>query len=42
MFSEDFSGNVSLDSILEKMISTGFQATNIGLAIEQVNKMVCH
>lgn len=39
-FSEDFSGDYSLDSMVQKMISTGFQATNVGLAIEEINKMV--
>ncbi len=36
----DFDGVVSLDSLMDKMITTGFQATNIGLAVEEINKMV--
>ena len=39
--SMDFDGEVTLDSLMAKMITTGFQATNIGLAIEEINKMVC-
>lgn len=37
---EDFSGEVTLDSMMEKMIATGFQATNIGLAIAEINRML--
>ncbi len=37
---EDFSGEVTLDSLARSMISSGFQATNVGLAIEEINRMV--
>ena len=37
---EDFSGEVSLDSLVCGMFTTGFQATNVGLAINEINRMV--
>ena len=33
-------GEISLDSIMQKMLTTGFQATNVGLAINEINRMV--
>lgn len=30
----------TLDSLAQAMLTTGFQATNVGLAIDQINKMV--
>lgn len=39
---EDFSKpeELSLDSLVSKMMFTGFQATNVGLAIEEINRML--
>ena len=37
---EDFSTEVSLDSLVAGMMATGFQASHLGLAVEQINKMV--
>jgi deoxyhypusine synthase len=37
---EDFSDGANLDSMVQKMLTTGFQATNVALAIEVINKMV--
>lgn len=36
----DFSNGCDLDSILGAMITSGFQATALGQAIEEVNRMV--
>ncbi len=36
----DFDRPVSLDDLMASMIATGFQATNVGLAVEQINQMV--
>lgn len=36
----DFSCNVTLDSFASSFLSTGFQASNVGLAIEEINKML--
>jgi deoxyhypusine synthase len=36
---QDFEGDVSLDSLLGSFLSTGFQATNMGLAIHEINRM---
>ena len=32
-------GPPTLDGVLETMLTTGFQATNLGLAIEEINRM---
>lgn len=32
-------GNNSIDAIMKSMITTGFQATNVGLAIQQIDQM---
>lgn len=37
---EDFSTGAHLDEMVQKMLTTGFQATNVALAIEVINKMV--
>jgi hypothetical protein len=37
----DFNKEVNLDALMAAMITTGFQATNVGLAVEEINKMVC-
>ena len=37
---EDFSQGALLDDMVRKMLTTGFQATNVALAIEVINKMV--
>lgn len=39
-FSLDFNKPVELDDLAASMLSTGFQATNVGLAIEEINRMV--
>ena len=36
----DFNTEVTLDSIMASMFTTGFQATNIALAVDEINKMV--
>jgi hypothetical protein len=35
-----FDGCVNLDSLAASMLATGFQATNVGLAINEINRMV--
>jgi deoxyhypusine synthase len=35
----DFNGGVSLDGLLGSYLRTGFQATNLGLAIEEIQRM---
>lgn len=35
----DFNSNNDIDSIMQAYVSTGFQATNLGLAIQQVQQM---
>ena len=40
LFREDFAGDVTLDGIMGRCVSTGFQATNMGLAIAEINRMV--
>lgn len=37
---EDFSHGARLDDMVKKMLTTGFQATNVALAIEVINKMI--
>ena len=39
-YSEDFASEVNLDSFMQTMLTTGFQATNVGLAINEINRMV--
>lgn len=36
----DFNEGRSLDDIMGKMLTSGFQATNLGQAIDRVNEMV--
>ncbi len=36
----DFAGGVDYDMILQSMSTTGFQASNFGRAVDQINKMV--
>ena len=36
----DFSNGVDYEAILGSYINSGFQATNFGLAVEEINKMV--
>ncbi|RYG68688.1 hypothetical protein EON64_04610 [archaeon] len=36
----DFDQKPDLDSLMAAMLTTGFQATNVGLAIEEINRMV--
>mmetsp|Transcript_4457 Transcript_4457/g.4579 ORF Transcript_4457/g.4579 Transcript_4457/m.4579 type:complete len:363 (+) Transcript_4457:109-1197(+) len=37
---EDFSADVSLEQLVSKMLTTGFQATNVGLAIKEIQNMI--
>lgn len=37
---EDFSKEVTLDSLAATMMFSGFQATNVGLAIDEINRML--
>jgi deoxyhypusine synthase len=37
----DFNKGINLNALLESYLYTGFQATNFGLAVEEINKMVC-
>lgn len=37
----DFNQGINYRSLLESFVTTGFQATNFGLAVEQINSMVC-
>lgn len=37
---QDFEAEVSLESLTDSLISTGFQATNVGLAIKEINRML--
>lgn len=36
----DFSQGLDFEKLLDSLKYTGFQATNIGLAIDQINRMV--
>ena len=36
----DFSGGVDYHALLESYKTTGFQASNFGKAVEEINKMV--
>eukprot|EP00598_Pedospumella_elongata_P006845 CAMPEP_0184986964 /NCGR_PEP_ID=MMETSP1098-20130426/18483_1 /TAXON_ID=89044 /ORGANISM="Spumella elongata, Strain CCAP 955/1" /LENGTH=373 /DNA_ID=CAMNT_0027511359 /DNA_START=17 /DNA_END=1138 /DNA_ORIENTATION=+ len=36
----DFSNGADLDSLAASMLTTGFQATNVGLAINEINRML--
>lgn len=38
----DFNKGNNLNSLLESYLYTGFQATNFGLACEEINKMVTY
>ena len=37
----DFNQGIDYDRILQSYLTTGFQATNFALAVQQVNQMVC-
>lgn len=37
----DFNEGIDYHAILQSYKTTGFQATNFGLAVEEINKMVC-
>jgi deoxyhypusine synthase len=37
----DFENGASLEDLAQSLIATGFQATNVGMAIEEINRMVC-
>jgi deoxyhypusine synthase len=37
----DWNKGVSYEALLETYRFCGFQATNFGLAVEEINKMVC-
>eukprot|EP01031_Cornospumella_fuschlensis_P037168 gene37168-45112_t len=36
----DFDQKPDLDAVMAAMLTTGFQATNVGLAIEEINRML--
>lgn len=36
----DFNGGVDYEKLMDAMLTTGFQATNLGLAVEEVNRML--
>lgn len=36
----DFNHGIDYSKLLESYVHTGFQATNLGLAIKEINKMV--
>lgn len=36
----DFEGEVTLDALVGSMLTTGFQATNVALAINEINRMI--
>jgi len=36
----DFSQPVTMDTWAQSMLGTGFQATNVALAIDEINRMV--
>ena len=35
----DFNASVELDAIMDSLLTTGFQATNLGLAVDQIRQM---
>jgi deoxyhypusine synthase len=35
----DFNASVALDAIMDSLLTTGFQATNLGLAVDQIRQM---
>lgn len=37
----DFNQGVNYSELLSTYLHSGFQATNFGLAVEEINKMVC-
>ena len=37
----DFNKGVDHSALLDSFLTSGFQATNFGLAVEEINKMVC-
>jgi len=37
----DFNEGVDYSRLFESYVNTGFQATNLGLAIREINRMVC-
>lgn len=36
----DFNNGIKYDEILQSYLTSGFQATNFGKAVEEINKMV--
>jgi len=38
----DFNEGVDYSRLFESYVNTGFQATNLGLAIREINRMVCY
>mmetsp|Transcript_28771 Transcript_28771/g.48296 ORF Transcript_28771/g.48296 Transcript_28771/m.48296 type:complete len:379 (-) Transcript_28771:1150-2286(-) len=36
----DFNNGAALDTMMQSMLNTGFQATNVGLAINEINRML--
>ena len=37
----DFNEGIDYHKLLQSYVTSGFQATNVGLAIEEIKKMVC-
>lgn len=38
----DFNEGIDFHALLQSYKTTGFQATNFGLAVDQIKLMVCH
>lgn len=38
----DFNNGINYDEILKSFLTSGFQATNFGNAVEEINKMVMY
>ena len=38
----DFNKNISFDELFENMVTMGFQATNVGLAINEIRHMLSY
>jgi len=37
----DFNNGIDYHKLLSSFLTTGFQATNFGLAVNEINRMVC-
>ena len=38
----DFNSGINYSELFKSFLTTGFQATSFGLAINEINKMVCY